>query len=76
MGKCKYCDIEKMEERVEDLYWNNLDNQSNYTILGIYYDIKKEDWFLEASGDDDARKNINFCPFCGRQLNKKYKATR
>jgi hypothetical protein len=65
-----------MEKRWGKFYYYDLDKTSPYTGLYIYYNSKKDYWYLEASGDSDAQKEINFCPFCGRQLKKDYKATR
>lgn len=75
MSKCKYCDIDNMMERYDDVYYNII-NSERYSSLNICYLKDKDTWLLEACGDDESMREINFCPFCGRQLNKSYKAIR
>lgn len=81
MSKCKYCDINKMQKLSWTLcsaetYRYDLDKTSEFVGMYLYYNKDKDFWYLEASGDSYANKPINFCPFCGRQLNKSYKAIR
>ena len=38
--------------------------------VGLYMGIDKNGkYYLSAIGDDEVRKEINYCPICGRKLN-------
>lgn len=71
---CKYCEQKLRLE--EDGYYEKFDNQIEITKGGwtsVYIGIdKNERLVLRACGDDFTDDClINFCPFCGRKLNKK-----
>lgn len=62
---CKYCENET------DI---RLDYIANWTDLRMERSSGKSK--IVAYGDDVAEVEINFCPFCGRQLNSEYKRIR
>lgn len=63
MLDCKYCENET------DI---RLDYIANWTDLRMKRNSGKSK--IVAYGDDVAEVEINFCPFCGRQINPKYVA--
>lgn len=66
MKKCNYCKEEDIEI--------NLDNTTGlWTNLSMCYNKDDNTWYIVAEGDDMASIKINYCPFCGRELNSKYK---
>lgn len=65
MLDCKYCENETEIK---------LNYTSNWTDLWMERSSGKSK--IVAYGDDVADVEINFCPFCGRQLNSEYKRIR
>lgn len=58
---CLYCDKNKKDNLVpSDGIWTSIDMLYDQQFSG--------NWFLEAWGDDCARVQIYYCPFCGRKL--------
>ena len=60
MEGCFYCNLKEDESE------KNLDYTSSWTSLFIIRD--KNSYKITAFGDDVASVEINYCPFCGRNL--------
>lgn len=73
---CKYCELKlKIDEDIGyEKYENSIELASGgWTTLYIGID-KDGNVVLRALGDGYTNDClINFCPFCGRKVNKKYK---
>ena len=59
---CNYCDIKNYQCNQLTL------DAGEYTGLVMKY--KDNKFYLTAYGDDQAFKEIDYCPFCGRSLNE------
>ena len=57
---CKYCNNEGGITTI-------IDRVSDFDEVTMVY-IKKNELFLEASGEYYASESINYCPMCGRKL--------
>lgn len=54
---CEYCDLS-----------NGFINLVDKKYITMNMEYEEGEWFLHANGEDDAKQQINYCPFCGRRL--------
>lgn len=79
MNNCKYCNLNFLLDPYFGFdYWENsikLDDTQNAGWTSLRMGLNEDAEFsLFAIGDDVAVCKINYCPFCGSELNKKIKA--
>ena len=66
MKGCYYCDLDKYEDCVYSNKKKQILACADYTGLTMEY--WKGGYYLVANGEDTARIEIEYCPFCGRKL--------
>lgn len=68
---CKYCEQKpwRKTKEYEDIYDHAILLGDDSLWVGLYMGINEwGQYVLVASGDDESRVHINYCPICGKKL--------